>query len=47
MLRLTKEVYSSIKGLLWSIGWQSIKLVYAICAELVDIGINIYKLIKG
>jgi hypothetical protein len=47
MLKLLKEVYSSIKGLFWAIGWQLAKLAYGIIAQFVDIGISLYKFIKG
>lgn len=47
MLKALKEVYSAIKGLFWSIGWQLAKLGYGIIAQFVDIGIIMYKFIKG
>lgn len=47
MYRLLKEVYSSIKGLLWAIGWQLVQLAYGIIKHFADIGITLYKFIKG
>jgi hypothetical protein len=47
MLRLISEIYDSVKSLLWYIVWQLLSLGFSIAKNIAEIGVDLFKLIKG